>query len=66
MLALAWGIGIGILIYNIAEDVFALIRSRKPKRRPVERRFIEPCAEGMHTYDEGTCTTCKAAEPPSP
>jgi len=65
ILALAWGVGISILLYNIAEDVIALVRSRTPTRASVERRFIEPCADGHHLYEEGICTTCKATEPPT-
>lgn len=63
LLALAWGVGIGLIIYNIVDDVRALLGSRKPKKAAVERRFIEPCADGLHTYEEGVCTTCKAEEP---
>ena len=67
LLALSWGVGVAIVFSNLASDITSLLRSRKPKRKAVERRFIEPCAEALHAYEAGACTHCKAVQPdPSP
>lgn len=58
-----WGIAVLVVIYNLWDDIAALRRDRRKPQK--ERRFIEPCAGGMHSYEEGACTTCKAEEPPT-
>lgn len=66
VLALIWGIAVAMVIYNIASDLPGVLGTRTHKKAQPERRFIEPCAADMHTYDdEGlACTTCKQAKEP--
>lgn len=61
--AIAWGISVALVLYNIASDIVTLIRSRQPKRKAVERRFIEPCADDLHIFEDGACSRCKAVQP---
>ena len=65
MLALLWGVGVAAVLYSIFADISEWRRSRKPR---TERRFIEPCAEGMHEPDLAgtTCVTCKQTIEPQP
>lgn len=62
----AWGIGVLVVLYSLWVDISDALRSRKPKRAAIERRFIEPCGDGLHTYeDDGLdCTTCKQPKEP--
>lgn len=65
----AWTVAVLVVVWNIGTDFAQLAREHTPKQRPQrERRFIEPCADGMHVYDdEGlTCTTCKQPKEPLP
>ena len=58
-----WAIAVLLTMYSIGRDLVDLRAGSSKKRSRPERRFIEPCAEGLHTYDEGACTTCKQHEP---
>lgn len=62
-LSLAWGAAFGLTAYNVATDLREILSKRQPRKAQGERRFIEPCADSMHTYEEGVCAICKAEEP---
>lgn len=57
---LAWGVAVGLILWNIVEDVVAAFRNHEPS----QRRRVE-CAPGRHDYSDGAsvCRTCKAVKP---
>lgn len=66
--AIAWGIGVLIVAYNIVSDLSAMRAERSKNKPRREKRVVEPCATDLHVYaeDEDVCTRCKQSKEPLP